>query len=486
MNRREALLRSAAVSMAAAGGSLLPTHATAQALPAQGTNLTLQDINSRLVHRRAFDAVVWGMPAANYQLMYQEMVDKVKGGHNQVLYWSRLLDWKNQTLTPNPDVIYLMPFFNTQDTGPIVLEIPPADDGLFNGSIMNFWQAAIEDVGPGGIDKGKGGKYAFLPPGFDRNKLPAGFIPMPSDTYRGYALLRSVLKSGSDADVATALAYAKRIKLYALSQADNPPTTRFVDAAGVVFDSLIPYDMRFFRALNDIVQAEPWLERDKAMIDILKTVGIERGKPFSPDANTQQILNEAIKEAHLWLDSLIETMPPFYQGARWFFPITEEMHQNVMSFWQTPDSFPVDARGVAYSLAFFSGKHVGEAQYYLMTTSDREGRPLQGNTSYRLRVPPNVPVTQYWSMTVYNRSTHSFIRNARWVGRSSQTLGLQRNADGSVDIHFGPRAPASGESNWIPTDPNGRFEVLARFYGPQKPLFDKSWRLADIERITPQ
>jgi hypothetical protein len=119
-----------------------------------------------------------------------------------------------------------------------------------------------------------------------------------------------------------------------------------------------------------------------------------------------------------------------------------------------------------------------------MTTSDREATPLQGNTSYRVRVPPNVPVTQYWSMTVYNRATHSFIRNARWVGRSSQTPGLQKNADGSVDLYFGPKAPASGESNWIPTDPNGRFEVLARFYGPQKPLFDRSWRLQDVEKVT--
>ena len=92
------------------------------------------------------------------------MVNKVKGGFNQVLYWSRLLDWKNQTLTPNPDVIYQMPFFNTKGVGPVVLEIPPADDGLINGSIMNYWQAAIEDVGPGGVDKGKGSKYLFLPP----------------------------------------------------------------------------------------------------------------------------------------------------------------------------------------------------------------------------------------------------------------------------------------------------------------------------------
>jgi hypothetical protein len=444
------------------------------------------DVQRRVVERRAFEAVVWGMPAANYQLMYQEMVEKVKGGCNQVLYWSRLLDWRNQTLTPNPDVIYLMPFFNTQVVGPVVLEIPPADDGLFNGSIMNFWQAAIEDVGPGGVDKGKGGRYAFLPPGFDTNTLPAGFIPMPSDTYRGYALLRSVLGSGSDADVAKALVYSKRIKLYPLSQADNPPATRFLDAADVIFDSTIPYDMRFFLALNDIVQVEPWRECDKTMIDSLKTIGIERGKPFNPDAETRQILSETIKEAHLWLDRLIETLPPFYQGGRWFFTISEEMHQNVMSFWQTPDSFPVDIRGMAYSLAFFSAKHLGKAQYYLMTTSDREAKPLQGDANYRLRVPANAPVTQYWSMTVYNRQTHSFFRNATHVGRTSQSPGLQMNADGSVDIFFGAKAPAGWASNWVPIDPNGHFEVLARFYGPQTPLFDKTWRLADIERINTQ
>jgi hypothetical protein len=241
------------------------------------------DLAERAIQRRAIEAVIWGMPAVNYHLMYQEMVNKVKGGFNQVLYWSRLLDWKNQTLTPNPDVIYIMPFFNTKDAGPVVLEIPPADDGLINGSIMNYWQAAIEDVGPGGVDKGNGGKYLFLPPCYDKANIPNNYIPMPSDTYQGYALLRSVLKSGSDADVAKAVTYSKRIKLYLLSQASDPPATKFVDASGVLFDSTIRYDLSFFESLNQMVQAEPWLERDKAMIDQLKTIGIERGKAFNPD-----------------------------------------------------------------------------------------------------------------------------------------------------------------------------------------------------------
>ena len=331
-----------------------------------------------------------------------------------------------------------MPFFNTENVGPVVLEVPPADDGLFNGSIMNRWQAAIEDIGPGGVDKGRGGKYLILPPGYDVSKVPAGYLPMRSDTHLGYALIRSVLRSGGDADVAKAVAYSKRLKLYPLSQAANPPPTVFVDAADVVFDSTIPYDMRFFESLDRMVQAEFWLERDKAMIDPLKSIGIERGKPFKPDAKTQAILSAAIQEAKTWFEARYETLPPFYEGQRWFFPSTAEMIQNVMSDWRTPDSYPIDARGTAYTLAFFSAKHLGESQYYLLTGNDKDGKPLDGKASYRLHVPANAPVTQYWSMTVYDRATHAFIKNAAWVGRSSQTPGLKKNADGSADIYFWP------------------------------------------------
>jgi hypothetical protein len=447
-----------------------------------GPSFPLAEVAERALYRRAVEAAIWGMPAVNYQLMVQEIVDKLQGGLNQVVYWPRLLDWKNQTLTPNPDVIYLMPFFNTRDVGPMVLEIPPADEGLFNGSIMNYWQAAIEDVGPGGVDKGRGGKYLFLPPDYS-DKVPDGYLPMPSDTYQGYALLRSVLKSGSEADVARAVTYSRRVRLYPLSQAASPPPTTFLDASDVVFDSRIPYDLRFFRSLDRMVQAEPWLERDKAMIDPLKTIGIERGKPFDPDAKTQQLLIQAVQEAHAWLSFVLDALQRYYEGRHWFFPISEEMHQNVLSGFHTPDSYPVDNRAAAYTIAFFSAKHVGESQYYLMTTLDRDGQLLEGGASYRLNVPANVPANQYWSMTVYNRETHTFIRHARWVGRSSQTPGLQVNADGSVDLFFGPAAPAGREANWIPTDPEGRFEVLARFYGPEKPLFDKTWKLPDIERV---
>jgi hypothetical protein len=147
-----------------------------------------------------------------------------------------------------------------------------------------------------------------------------------------------------------------------------------------------------------------------------------------------------------------------------------------------PDSYPVDGRGVTYAMAFFSTKHSGVGQFYLMTIKDKDGQNFAGASTYRLTVPANVPVNQYWSATVYDRVTHTLIRDMARPGRSSQSPGLQMNADGSVDIYFAPQAPAGQESNWVPTKPDGQFEVLFRFYGPTQALFDKTWMLPDIER----
>jgi len=466
------------------GVMLLATGDLAIPGQAQAQNLSEQDLNRRMIERRAVEAVIWGMPAVNTDLMYQAML-KLGGKPNQIVYWSCLLDWRNQTLTPNPDVIYFMAFYNTKD-GPVVIEVPPADDGVINGSIMDPWQAALEDVGPAGVDKGAGGKYLILPPGYNE-KVPDGYITLPSANYQGYALLRSILKSGSDTDVKAAVAYGKRIKLYPLSQAANPPATVFVDALGSVYDSTIPYDLRFFQSLDRFVQQEPWLTRDKAMIDQLKSIGIEKGKPFVPDEPTQRLLNAAAAQAHAWLDLKYETMyAPYYEGRRWVFPISPEAIQGLQTQFANPDSYPVDGRGVTYTMAFFSTKHSGIGQYYLMTIKDKDGQSFAGANTYRLTVPANVPVKQYWSATVYDRATHALVRDTTRSGRSSQSPGLQTTANGSVDIYFGPTAPAGKESNWVPTKPDGQFEVLFRFYGPEKPVFDKTWQLPDIERIAVQ
>ena len=255
-----------------------------------------------------------------------------------------------------------------------------------------------------------------------------------------------------------------------------------------MFDSTIPYDLRFFQTLDRVVQREPWLVRDKAMIDTLKAIGIEKGKPFNPDANTQKILNDAAREARAWLDLKYEGnfTPPFNEGSRWALPAAADVLEGMGTHFAKPDAYPVDGRGVGYSMGYFSPKQLGAGQFYLMTIVDKAGKPFDGGSTYRLNVPADPPVRLYWSATAYDRATHGLIREMPRSSRSSNTPGLARNADGSVDVYFGPKAPAGKETNWVPTSASGKFEVLFRLYGPEKPLFDKTWKLPDIERLAAQ
>jgi hypothetical protein len=163
-----------------------------------------------------------------------------------------------------------------------------------------------------------------------------------------------------------------------------------------------------------------------------------------------------------------------------------ELVKTMGTSWEAPSVYTLDARGLMYSYAYASIKHQGvegAGQFYLMAIMDRNGQLLDGARSYRLAVPANAPVKQYWSATVYDRSTHALIREALRPSRSSQSRGIQKDGDGAVDLYFGPEAPEGKESNWVPTNVDGGFEVLVRFYGPEKAVFDKTWVLPDIEKI---
>jgi hypothetical protein len=219
------------------------------------------------------------------------------------------------------------------------------------------------------------------------------------------------------------------------------------------------------------------------MIDQLESIGIQKGKPFDPDARTQAILKTAASEAHAWLDLQYEASlsSPYFEGTHWAVPGSKAFMEGMGTFFENPNSYPIDTRGVVYSFIFFSPKHLGRGSFYLLAINDKDGKGFDGGTSYRLTVPANAPVTQFWSATIYDRETHALIRDLPRPSRSSQSAGLQTNSEGSVDIYFGPKAPAGKEVNWVPTSPGGKFEVLFRFFGPQKPLFDKTWKLPDIE-----
>lgn len=461
-----------------------PNAVTTQTTDSSGVGFKTANINEQMIYSRAIEAAIWGIPAVNYDLMLQEMLSKTPAKQNEIVYWSRPVDWHNQTLTPNPDAIYFMIFFNTKDAGPIVIDVPPADGGAsFAANIDNVFQMPLEDAGPYGADKGAGGKYLILPPHYQQ-KPPAGYIVLAADTYEGYGLFRSNLLSHNDADITKAVAYGKRLKVYPLTKAGNPGETKFTDAKDVLYDATIPYDVKFFRSLDRIVQSQPWLTRDKMMIDQLKTIGIEKGKPFNPDARTTEILNAAAKAAEMYINEMYEAgFPPLNPDAHWAVPAMPDLVKAGSSGYVESDIYPVDARALTYAIGYVGIKRLGTAQIYLIAGKDKESMPLSGAETYQLHVPANVPTKQYWSATVYDRKTHALIKNLSRASCASNDKAVQKNADGSVDVYFAPKAPAGKEPNWIPTDPNGQFEVLFRLYGPEKALFEKTWKLGDMEKV---
>jgi hypothetical protein len=442
------------------------------------------DPQQRLLESRAVEAAIWGMPAVNYDLMLQEMLSKTPGKVNQVIYWGKPLDWKNQTLTPNPDTLYFMTFFNTRDVGPIVIDIPPADaSGSLNANIVNIWQQPLEDGGLLGVDKGAGIKLLMLPPDY-KEQVPAGYEPLQPRTWGSYAIFRSNLKSHGDVDVATSVTYAKRLKIYPLSAAADPPATVFTDVKDVLFDSTIRYDGSFFTSLDRIVQSEPWLGRDRAMIDQLRSIGIEKGKRFAPDAQTKQALMAGITGAHSWMAAKYDAgLPPFFDGTHWTFPAHPELITAATEDFEGANDYPVDWRGITYHYAYIGIKRLGAGQFYLINIKDRDGEDYLGAQTYRLHVPSGVPIDQYWSLTAYDRDTHALIKNVDRASRASNSAEVKKNGDGSVDLYLGPKAPAGQESNWIPTDPARKFELMFRLYGPKKEFFAKVWTLPDVEKV---
>jgi hypothetical protein len=308
---------------------------------------------------------------------------------------------------------------------------------------------------------------------------------LQSDTFGGYMLFRSNLKSHNNVDVARSIEYGKRFKVYPLAQASSPPPTVFTDAKDVTFDSTIRYDSSFFEHLDRIVQSEPWLQRDRAMIDQLKSLGIEKGKPFAPSAATKQALATGIREAQTLLAARYDAgLPPFFEGSHWTYPAPPELVQAAAADFAEPNAYPVDARGLAYSYAYIGIKRLGAGQFYLISIKDKDGESYDGGKTYRLTVPPDAPVQQYWSVTAYDRQTHALIKNVNRASRASNSAEVQKNANGSVDLYFSPKAPAGKESNWVPTDPARKFELMFRLYAPTKALFEKAWKLPDVEQVT--
>ncbi|HEY4090499.1 MAG TPA: DUF1214 domain-containing protein [Luteibacter sp.] len=405
--------------------------------------------------------------------------------YNDIAFFSSPPDWKFQTTTPNASTHYIYSAYSTQRDGPIVLEVPPAVGAGLYGQLCDMWDVPLNIVGPGGDDKGQGGKYLILPPDVDV-ETPAGYIPVRSSTFGGFWLMRTIAQSASTSDQDAAVALLKKIRMYPLAQNNHPPEQRFVDASGKAWNGIPRMDQTFYATLAKMISEEPVNPRDLAMMNILAYVGIEKGKLFCPDEGLNTTLGEAAADAKAYLQRLQrQSLKPYWEGAHWALPDLSGVKTEFS--YQTPEMLNYDLRGMG-GFMFWAPPKKSDASaptIYISTLNDHAGQPLQGGKSYRLRVPTHVPAKQYWSVTVYDWDTAGFIREAAVVSLDSYNQKTRKNVDGSVDIYFAPSAPPGEDDNWITTMKEGTWFVIFRLYGPDGPFFDKTWSLMDVTEMAP-
>ena len=457
---------------------------------------TVQMVYDQLLLSRGIETFLNGIPATSIEGLRLGVAEVAGEGSNVVLIFERLLDSDPLFLTGNTDTVYATAFFDLQKEGAMVVEVPPeCGPGTVNDAYFRF----VTDMGIPGPDRGKGGKYLILPPGYDGDlDPPVGgmeaevdgetYFVSKSKSYVNWLILRGFLVDGKpDAAVAS---FKNGIKIYPLS-AEERPEMRFVDGSRVSFNTIHANTYEFYEELHTVIGREPVSMLDPELRGLFASVGIEKGKPFAPDERTKEILTDAVAIGNATARALV------------FDPRMEGVYLYPDSAWGTAfigGSYEwlrdggkggryLDARTLFFYQATVNtpamvAKMVGRGSQSAHAVRGSNGHYLEGGKIYRLRIPANPPAKDCWSVVIYDPQTRSELQTGQeFPSKNSKRSALAENADGSVDIYFGPEAPAGKESNWIETVPGKGWYTLLRLYGPLDPWFDRTWRPGEIEPV---
>jgi hypothetical protein len=440
---------------------------------------TTRKIYDNLDRSRALQAYLLGFPIVNQASM--RATERSFGPVNQTdVIWENLVDSKTVELTANDNVVYSFIWLDTHK-GPLVVEVPPEVLGL----IDDFWYHWVADIGITGADQGKGGKYLILPPGY-KGEVPEGYFVVRPTTYGSWMPFRSFLVNDSTKPGVESV--KQHLKIYQLSDAANPPEMKFVNVSGIPSNFVPPGDYQFWNLLNEVIQEEPSDGSDPTTLGLFASIGIEKGKPFNPDPRMKKILEDAAKIGAVTARSIAYRMRDrngyFYPDSTWRLPFF-----GGYKFEVSPGVANLDGAVFFYYLATgvtpaMAEKMVGKGSQYPWSCLDSDGKPFDGSKTYKLHLPPHIPAKNFWSVIVYDTQTRSMLQtDQRFPSVSSQNQDLKVNADGSVDVYFGPKAPAGEEDNWIQTIPGKGWFMILRLYGPLEPWFNQTWRPGEIKLV---
>ncbi|NQX87803.1 MAG: DUF1254 domain-containing protein [Halioglobus sp.] len=449
---------------------------------------TVTAVYDNLDRMRATEAFLDMVPLASIEGLRLGMASLGVDAANKILLYNDLMDSNSLFLTGNTDTIYAIGLLDLQRDGPTVIEVPPgAGPGTLNDAYFRF----VIDMGAPGPDRGKGGKYLILPPDYD-GEVPAGYFVARSPTYVNWLPLRGFLEDGST-DAAVAM-WSDGLKIYPLSESDDPPALEVIDATGKYVNTIHANDENFYREIDAVIQREPVDFLDPELRGNLAAIGIEKGKVFNPDERMQAILKDGVAIANATARALAfrprsETIGIYGEDSAWFTAFDGGSYQWLKDDGQGGRN--KDARTRFFYIATVNTpamvlEMVGAGSQYALAAQDSQGRYLDGGKTYSLTIPADVPAKDFWSLVVYDPQTRSMLQTSQPYPSKNNTRNrdLVTNADGSTTIWFGPEAPAGKEANWIETVPGKGWFLCLRLYGPLKAWFDKSWRPGEIVAVS--
>jgi hypothetical protein len=447
---------------------------------------TTQKVFDHLDFLRGVEVFLNFIPAASLESLRLGNAAMGATQSNQAVIFDDLMDSNPLFLTGNTDTVYCSVILDLETDGPTVVEVPAGSGpGTVNDAFFRF----VVDMGGPGPDKGKGGKYLIVPAGY-KGELPKdGYFVAHSPSYVNWLILRGFLVDGKP-DAASKM-FREGVKVYPLSKAADPPAMQFFNGSKVPYNTIHANNFEFYKELDHVIQKEPLELFDPELRGLAAAIGIKKGTPFAPDERMKKILTDgvAVGNATARAISFRDRNPkaPIYPGSQWTTLFGGVDYQWLDEGGQS--GRVLDARtkfyyGYTVNTPAMAVKLVGKGSQYAVSFADNTGTPFDGGKNYKLNVPPDAPVKDFWSVVLYDPQTRSELQTTQpFPSRNNKRDKLIANADGSVDLYFGPTAPEGKEANWIQSVPKKGWFAVFRLYGPLEPWFDKSWRPGEIELV---
>jgi hypothetical protein len=465
------------------------------------TDATAKTLLEELYFQRACQVYLWALPAMNTVAMKEGSAKAFGSGYNVMPVWRKRLDSKTLVTTPNSDVVYAMAFLDLRDDGPMVVEVGAGLQGILD----DFWQRPLTgpltdnslglptpdgkrwfgDVGLVGPDEGRGGKYIVLPPDYKGAEPQDGYV-FRSRTYGVFIFWRAFFQD--PADLSKPVAAMEATKIYPLGKPAVARPMQFPEGSGVTANLLYPRDSSYFDMLSRFIDREYVDPAEMDMRGMLASIGIVKGKAFKPTTRQREILDRAALTAFKigkamtthgiarmegglqWPDR--QYINAFIGGSPFFYADTYmNLDNRTLFFLNAYSASPAMAINI-----------VGMGAKYPATFRDADGDLLSGGKSYKLHLPTGIPAKLFWSVTVYDGDNSSGLDNGKPLPSINSMDRPKANADGSIDIYFGPEKP-KGADNWLRTVPGKSWFILLRLYGPEKPYFDDIWKPDDIVKV---